>query len=71
MKLTPRQEEVLEAIRGGARSVKAIARELDPPVSPRTAEFHVLKIAACLGADGNPPKMRVILYALGKSRVTD
>lgn len=42
--LTPRELEVVEAIRDGARSLQAVARALDPPISRRTAEAHVARI---------------------------
>lgn len=65
--MTPRELEVLEAIRRGARSLSSIARALDPPVSPRTAEAHVTAIARKLPTDYEPTAgilMRVILWTV-------
>lgn len=65
--LTPREREVIYVIRSGRRSTIAIARALDPPVSPRTAEAHVYAIAEKLPGSFEPatnPLLRVILYAL-------
>lgn len=52
--LTPREGEILEAFRGGARSLSAVARAVDPPISSRTAEAHVASIAEKLPTDFEP-----------------
>jgi FixJ family two-component response regulator len=67
VRLTPREIEVLGTIRGGARSLPSIARALDPPVSPRTAEAHVTAISAKLPdvfEGSSSPLLRVILWVL-------
>lgn len=64
--LTPRELDVVKAIRGGARSLSEIARALDPPVSWRTAEAHVTSINRKLTADFEPkltPLWRVLMWA--------
>jgi len=52
--VTPRELEVLQALRAGARSLEAIARAVDPPISRRTAEAHVSSMAAKLDEDFEP-----------------
>ena len=67
LNLTPREIEVLEAIREGSRSLPSIARRLDPPISHRTAEAHVSSIAEKLPTDHEPdssPFLRVMLWVL-------
>jgi len=65
MALTRRELDVVGAIQSGARSLGAIARALDPPVSRRTAEAHVTAIATKLPEDFEPatvPFWRVVLW---------
>ena len=65
--MTPRELEVLDAIRSGARSLEGIARALNPPISPRTAEVHVRSIAGTLPDDWEPkapPFWRVVSWAV-------
>lgn len=65
--LTPRELDVLEVIAGGARSLREVARTLDPPVSWRTAEAHVTAINRKLPADFEPklsPALRVLVWVL-------
>lgn len=67
MKLTPREWDVVEALAGGARSYGELARSLEPPVSWRTAEAHVIAINAKLRAEFEPklaPHMRVLVWVL-------
>lgn len=64
--LTSRELEVLYVVLLGERSLSAIARALDPPISPRTAEAHVYNIAEKLPAEFEPsvsPFWRVVMYA--------
>lgn len=66
--LTPREEEVVQAIRDGARSYTAIARALDPPCAPRTVEAHLASIYRLLPADlepDAPPFWRLVMAVVG------
>lgn len=68
--LTDRELEVLEVIVVGCRSLSHIARELDPPISRRTAEAHVTNIDGKLPRDFEPsvpPFWRVILFVVRSS----
>lgn len=60
--LTPREREVLEAIRAGARSYPAIAEVLE--VSVHTAEAHARRIAEKVGPLGPGPLLTAIVYAI-------
>lgn len=62
--LTARELEVLEAIRRGAHTYRAIARTLSPPVSPRTAQDLVYSIAGKIPSSRSPTLVRVILWAV-------
>lgn len=68
MSFTPREVQVLRAIRhGGAKSYIRIAQLLEPAVAQSTAEMHVRNIAEKLREhpdyrDG-PPLLLVTLYA--------
>lgn len=66
--LTPREREVIEAIRNGARSYSAIARALEPPCSPRTVEAHLASIYWHLPHEVEPdapPFWRLVFCVLG------
>lgn len=68
--LTEREEEVLAAIRAGARSMHQIAKALDPPVSKRTVQAHVYRCALKIPPDfeGDATTfLRVMLWALHPS----
>jgi DNA-binding NarL/FixJ family response regulator len=65
VRLTSRELDVIDVIHGGARSFSDIARELEPPVSPRTVEAHVRAISRKIGDDFEPrltPLLRVIFW---------
>lgn len=66
--LTPRELEVVEAIRAGARSYSAIARVLDPPCATRTVEAHLSSIYRNLPGDiepDAPPFWRLVICVSG------
>ncbi len=65
--LTPRERQVIQAIRHGrARSKKAIARRMG--IRTRTIEHYIITIGKKLPADYEPtapPFLRVVLWAVG------
>jgi DNA-binding NarL/FixJ family response regulator len=64
---TTRELEVIDALAGGARSLSEIARALDPPISWRTVEAHVIACNAKIRADFEPrltPYLRVLVWVL-------
>lgn len=66
--LTPRELEVVDAVRDGARSYHTIALMLDPPCSPRTVEAHLASIYRALDPDIEPhapPFWRLVVSVCG------
>lgn len=66
--LTPRELEVLDAIRAGARSYTAIAKALEPPCATRTVEAHLASIYRNLPDDVEPdmpPFWRLVVCVVG------
>lgn len=68
--LSPRELEVMEAMRAGAFSYGAIARSLTPAVSVRTAEALVRSIAEKIDGHPGPPLARVLFYAAQSAQAT-
>ncbi len=65
--LTERELEVVAVIQEGARSMAQIAKAMDPPVSKRTVQAHVYRIALKIPADHEPDAttfLRVMLWSL-------
>lgn len=65
--LTPRELEVIECVREGARTRRAIGRRLDPPISHRTVEAHLESIARKLPRafeEDSPPFWRIVLWSI-------
>lgn len=68
--LTERELELLDVIREGGRSMAQIAKAMDPPVSVRTVQAHVYRIALKCPPDFEEEAttfLRVMLWALHPS----
>lgn len=61
--LTPRERDVIDAVRSGAHTYKAIARALGRGVTTHTAQAHVYSICRKIPRTKSPPLIRLILWA--------
>lgn len=63
--LTRTERKLIEAVRAGAHSHKAIARAMGRGVTLHTVQAHLYRIARKLGSfhPSSPPLIRVVLWA--------